>query len=499
MDSVANSPGRRGSRQGFMPGATFRRQSLAWLGAFVLGLTLPAEAANDAVDDEIIELMSRRGIPGLSLAVLKDGAIAKARGYGLVEVGRAAPVTPDTLFQAAGVSQPVTALAALHLVEERRLTLDDDINRRLLNWELPSNRFTLDQKVTLRRLLSHSAGLALDSFPGYLPGSPLPTLEQVLNGRAPANTLAVRVEFVPGSKWQYSEGGFAIVQQLIYDVTGRPFADFMRETVLQPLGMSVSTFEQPLPAPRATQAATAHTNMRQPIRGRWHVYPEQAAAGLWTTPSDLARFMLGVQAAYRGRATPVISQAMAQQMLTRQLQDDGLGLFLSGKDATLRFDHGGRNAGFDTKLVAYADRGDGAAVMINVNDNSGVLTRVLEIVAEAYGWLEYPQTRPKPIPDTEPDVTATIRRIFTELPTGKIDRTLFTREQAFILFQQLATEVRAEMRGYGLVKAVIPVGRNQEGANRVYRYRIEFERETILVTCTYFNDGKIGSLTYRVE
>jgi CubicO group peptidase (beta-lactamase class C family) len=465
-----------------------------------LGLTLPWQCVvADAVDDAITSLIARRGIPGLSLAVVQDGAIVKARGYGVVDMDGTAPVTAETLFQAGAVSQPLVALAALGLVEARRLSLDDDINRTLLNWELPANRFTLDQKVTLRRLLSHSAGLAIDTFPGYLAGAPLPTLAQVLNGRAPANTLAVRVEFVPGSKWQYSAAGFVVVQQLIYDVTGRPFPEFMREAVLQPLGMAASTFEQPLPPARAALAATAHDSRRRPLRGRWQVYPELAAAGLWTTPSDLGRFIIGLQSALAGRDAAIISQAMAQQMLTRQMQDDGLGVFLSGEEASLRFDHGGRNVGFDTKLVAYAARGDGAVVMINANDNSGVLTRVLEIVAEANGWPDYPQTRPKPIPDSEPEVTATVQRIFTDLPNGRLERALFTRELAFTLAQQMATEVRGELRSYGLQRSIELVGRSTEGDNRVYRHRITFERESIVVTTTYFKDGKIGGLTYRVE
>jgi CubicO group peptidase (beta-lactamase class C family) len=461
----------------------------------VLGVGLRA----DAIDDTVTTLMTRRGIPGLSLAVVEDGNIVKARGYGVIETGRTAPVTTDTLFQAASVSKPLAALGALRLVEARRLTLDDDINRTLVSWELPSNQFTREQKVTLRQLLSHSAGLAVHSFPGYATDAPLPTLSQILNGRAPANTLPIRVEFKPGSKWQYSGGGYAIVQQLVFDVTGRPFPDFMRESVLAPLGMTASTFEQPLPPDRLARAATAHNNGRKPLPGRWHIYPELAAAGLWTTPTDLARFIIGLQFAYTGRANPVISREMTQQMLTRQIQDDGLGLFLSGNGPTLRFDHGGRNAGFDTQLVAYAESSHGAVVMINVNDDTGVLTRVIESIADAYNWPDYPHSAPKAIEDAEPAVTDLVKRVFSELPNGRVDRSLFTPEMALFVSQQLAGGARSELKAYGNLRAVVPVGRSIQGNERVYRYRITFENETITAEVTLERNARISGLNFRVE
>ena len=261
-----------------------------------------------------------------------------------------------------------------------------------LTWKVPENEFTREKKVTLRGLLSHTAGLTVHGFPGYATDDPVPTLVQILDGAKPANTSPIRVDFVPGSKWRYSGGGYTVMQQMIVDVTGKPFPQFMREAVLGPLAMKESTFEQPLPAEKAKLTASGHHGDRSPVKGRWHIYPEMAAAGLWTTPSDLARFAIGVQEALAGKSEQVLSRRMARQMLTDQKDHDGLGVFLEGSGATLRFGHGGRDEGFDARLIAYAETGQGAAIMINANDNSRMISRILEAIAREYHWPDYPSS-----------------------------------------------------------------------------------------------------------
>src|SRR5205085_10557763 len=180
------------------------------------------------------------------------------KAFGITEAGGTTPVTTRTLFQAGSVSKPVAALGALHLVEERKLSLDEDVNRKLKSWKLPENEFTKEQKVTLRRIMSHSAGTTLHGFPGYTVGDPVPTLVQVLDGEKPANTQPVRVDIVPGSKWRYSGGGVLIEQQLMIDVSGKSFPQLMRENVFDKLGMKDSTFEQPLPASRVSSASSGN-------------------------------------------------------------------------------------------------------------------------------------------------------------------------------------------------------------------------------------------------
>jgi CubicO group peptidase (beta-lactamase class C family) len=349
---------------------------------------LHAQASRlDSLDAYVREQMARRRISGASLAIIQDGRIVVARAYGVVDETSRAPVTTATLFQAGSISKPVSALGALHLVEAGRLSLDGDVNAKLTSWKVPDNPFTTTEKVTLRRLLSHSAGVTVHGFPGYDAAEPGPSLVQVLDGAPPTNTRPIRVDTTPGAISRYSGGGFTIMQQMMIDVTGTPFPRFMQETVLGPIGMTSSSFEQPQPAPRAALTATGYYADRTPVRGRWHVYPEMAAAGLWTTATDLARFAIEVQETLAGKGHGVISPAMARQYLTVQKGSSGLGIALRGSGGTLSFSHGGRDEGFDAQLVAFVS-GQGAVIMINANDNSRFMGRILDFIGRAYGWPE---------------------------------------------------------------------------------------------------------------
>jgi CubicO group peptidase (beta-lactamase class C family) len=354
------------------------------LALFLLAVSLPAYA--DKIDDFIREQMQKHNIRGLSLAIIQDGKIVKAQGYGVTDEATNTQVTPSTLFQAGSISKSVSAMAALRLVEQGKLALDENVNAKLTTWKVPDNQFTRQKPVTLRGILSHTAGLTAHGFPGYPSDGPIPTLVQVLDGVPPANTAAIRVETIPGTRWNYSGGGYTVVQQLMLDVTGKPFPEFMRQSVLVPLGMASSTYEQPLPAAKARLTATGYDLKGQAVRGRWNIYPEMAAAGLWTTPTDLARFAIGVQQSYAGKSNPVISQSMTRQMLTIQKADDGLGVFLIGSGRALRFEHSGRDKGFDALLQATAETGQGAVIMINANDNFGTVPLIMKAIAKEYGW-----------------------------------------------------------------------------------------------------------------
>jgi CubicO group peptidase (beta-lactamase class C family) len=375
----------------------------------------PEAKDRDAVDEFVEAEMERRQIPGLSLAIIDGGKIVKAKGYGVTEKGGETPVTVSTLFQAGSISKPVSALGALRLAERGELDLDEDVNAKLSTWKVPENEFTREKKVTLRGLLSHTAGMTVHGFPGYAADGPVPTLVQVLDGEKPANTGAIRVDILPGSRWRYSGGGYTVMQQMVIDVTGEPFPRYMRDAVLEPLGMEESTFEQPLPAERAKLTATGHGHQRArpPVEGKWHIYPEMAAAGLWTTPSDLARFAIGVQEAAAGKSEKVLSRAMARQMLASASPDGkpeyGLGFGLQGSGATLRFGHGGRDEGFDALLAASAETGQGAVIMINANDNSRMVQGILDVIAREYRWPGDPSSTPparKAAQISEDDLTA---------------------------------------------------------------------------------------------
>lgn len=345
-------------------------------------MLLAAAPPADDLDAFIQAQMSQRQINGLSLAVIQDGKI-EARAYGVTSRG-GAPVTTSTLFQAGSISKPVAAVGALKLVELGKLSLDEDVNTKLKSWKVPDNDFTQTQKVTLRRLLSHTAGLTVHGFPGYDVTERMPSVAQVLDGTG--NTAPVRVNVVPGSISRYSGGGYTVMQQLVADVSGKAFPDYMRDAVLGPIGMSRSTYQQPLPPDRAAETASGYDADRSPVSGKWHVYPEMAAAGLWTTASDLARFAIEVQQSLAGKSSRVLSQAMTRQQLTSEMNDYGLGLALAGTGAARTFSHNGRDAGFDALMLAFAETGQGLVIMINANDNSGARNRIVDFVSRKYKW-----------------------------------------------------------------------------------------------------------------
>jgi CubicO group peptidase (beta-lactamase class C family) len=328
-------------------------------------------------------------VPALSIAVIKDNKVEWGKAYGFSDLETRVRATPDTLFQAASISKAVAAAAALRYVEKGLLDLDEDVNIRLKTWKVPESPLTLQAKVTLREILSHSAGLTVHGFEGYPAGKPAPTLAQVLDGLPPANSAPIRVDILPGSKWRYSGGGYTVMQQMLIDILGRPFPEIMKETVLKPAGMTSSTYEQPLPPERLAESAVGYRSAGTPVAGRRHVYPEMAAAGLWTTPGDLCRFAIEIINDWNGKPDGVLSPAMARQMLTVQKSPSGLGVFLQGNGDNLSFGHSGGNEGFRCDLVAFPVKGIGVAVMTNSDAGGALYDEVLRAVATEYGLPGY--------------------------------------------------------------------------------------------------------------
>jgi CubicO group peptidase (beta-lactamase class C family) len=337
----------------------------------------------------IADRMAHYKVHGVSVAFFDHGQIIWTKTYGFADVASKKPVTPDTLFQAASISKPVAALAALRLVQDGKLALDEDVNVKLRTWKAPEDAFTVKEKVTIRRILSHSAGLTVHGFPGYASDEPVPTIVQILNGEKPANTDPIRVDVVPGTLWRYSGGGFVVLQTLLSDVTGKPFPQIMRELVLGPAGMTHSTYEQPLPKNRSSEAATPYRANGDPVKGGAHTYPEMAPAGLWTTPSDLARMAMEVQSEYNGKSSKILSQDMARQMLTHQIGTWGLGFGLETTGDKPHFGHGGANEGFRCNIETYTDSGQGFAVMTNSDSGGEVTEEIFRAVAKEYAWPDY--------------------------------------------------------------------------------------------------------------
>ncbi len=336
---------------------------------------------------KLADRMAALHVPGVGIAVIHDGKIEWARGFGVTRIG-GPPVTPDTLFQAASISKPVTAMAVLRLVESGKLSLDTDVNQYLKSWKVPANSFTERTKVTIRELLTHTAGLTVHGFPGYASDVPVPTLVEVLNGEKPANSPPIRVDTEPGTIWRYSGGGYVVAQQLVQDVTGEPFPKLMHDTVLAPIGMTRSTYEQPLSKDRLAEVATPYRGDGQPVPGGPHVYPEMAPAGLWTTPSDLARYAIEVQKSLSGASNHVLSAAMVRQMLTPGLNHQGLGPGLGGSAKHPFFEHGGANEGYRCNLLAYDD-GDGVVIMTNGDNGGQLASEIQRSVAREYGWPDF--------------------------------------------------------------------------------------------------------------
>jgi CubicO group peptidase (beta-lactamase class C family) len=333
------------------------------------------------------ERMEHYGVPGLALAVVNNGRVEWARGYGVAESGTDKKVTAATLFQAASISKPLAALAALKLVDQNKLTLDEPVNRWLRSWLIPPHEWTDEESVSLRRILTHSAGLTVHGFPGYASHETVPDLIQVLNGEG--NTDPIRVDIKPGLRFRYSGGGYTILQLLLEDVSGKPFPVLLRNEILLPLGMRESAYDQPLSPGRAGQAATGYRTNGLPVTGKYHTYPEMAAAGLWTTPADLCRYVIDVQRSLSGKWNPVISKQMTEAMLKPGKNGWGLGPAIQGKEETLRFSHGGGNEGFRCHVVGYAHTGQGAAVMTNSDNGGQILQEILLGIAREYEWQDY--------------------------------------------------------------------------------------------------------------
>jgi CubicO group peptidase (beta-lactamase class C family) len=388
----------------------------------------------------IHERLKHYKIPGVSIAVIKDFKVEWARGYGVKDLETNEPVTTETLFQAGSISKPVAAMVALKKVEQGKLSLDENINNKLTSWKLPDNEFTAKKKVTLANLLSHTAGLTVHGFPGYAVGEKLPTLPQVLDGATPANTAAVRVNMEPGTKFRYSGGGTTIAQLTIMDIEKKPYPQIAQETVLTPLEMTSSTYSQPLPGGIRPKAATGYRSNGKEVEGKIHIYPEMAAAGLWTTPTDLAKFAIEVQLSLQGKSNKVLSKETVAKMVTPFIENQvGLGFFLETYANAIYFGHGGADEGFRAKLLVHKDKGYGVAVMVN-SDNGQILDEITRSVAREYQWEDF---LPQPLEVLSLDASKldTYAGRFLVSP----DRVLTIRREGSKLFAQPTADPQFEL------------------------------------------------------
>ena len=336
----------------------------------------------------VAELMERFEVPGVSVAVIDNFNIHWAKGYGISDVETGMAVDTATMFQAASISKPVAAMATVRAAQDGLFSLDDDINDILKSWSLDGGGFTEEQPVTPRGLTSHTSGLGDGfGFPGYAPGMPLPTTVQIIEGHELSNVGPVFMEREPLTFYEYSGGGVTLMELALSEVRGMPFEELMSTYVLDPIGMSRSSYEQPISAENDLGAARAHDAEGQSKGAKWHVYPELAAAGLWTTPSDLARFAIDVQKTVRGGDGAVLNSRLVGEMLRPVgVGPYAVGFSISRMGEGWYFGHGGSNWGFRARLLAHAAKGYGFVIMTNADSGGGLIEEMSRRIQNAYSW-----------------------------------------------------------------------------------------------------------------
>ena len=321
---------------------------------------------------------------GVSIAVIKNYKLEWAKGYGWADSLAQKPVTTQTLFQAGSNSKSLNAMGILKLVQEGKLNLRADINDYLKTWKFPYDAVSKGKRITIANLLSHTAGLTVHGFNGYEKGDTIPTIVQILNGQKPANSAAVRAAYEPGLKYEYSGGGTTIAQLIIQDVTGKPYAEYMWQNVLKPMGMIASSYAQP--PSKEKLLATGYYNDGRAVKGKYHIYPEQAAAGLWTNPTDLAKYVIETQLSLQGKSQKVLSKELTTLRLTPFIDAKAaLGVFIIDKNGVKNFEHGGVDEGFVSQYVGTMTGGNGVVVMTNTY-NTDFFDEIVRSVASVYNW-----------------------------------------------------------------------------------------------------------------
>ncbi len=336
---------------------------------------------------ELRDRMSRYGVPGCALAVIEDGSVVWAAGYGTTVLG-GPPVTTATLFQVASISKVVNALGVLNLAEHGLIDLDADVNLQLRSWQLPRDDRWSDEPVTPRRLLSHTAGTSTSGFEGYRPGSVIPTVVEILDGAPVSASEAVRVVTRPGAEYHYSGGGTTILQVLVEDVTGLPYSAAMKELVLEPLGMTTSHFQHPIDRQRYTNAAHGHIDTGEELPGGANILPTLAAGGLWASVDDLVLLIKGIFAMRDGTSSPaVLSTGATGEMLTPVPNSPhGLGPEILGIGPARRFRHNGTNRGFCSQIEGLLSKDSGVVIATNGNGGNTLIGEVLRAIDEVHEW-----------------------------------------------------------------------------------------------------------------
>lgn len=334
----------------------------------------------------LMERMKECHTSAVSIAIIENFEICEAYAYGVKRRATKEKVTVDTLFQAGSISKPVFAVAVMRLVERGTLDIDTDISEYLVGYDVPTYD-NQKHKITLRQILSHHAGLNLHGFAGYQQGQKIPTVEQILTGAFPSNHLKLKLIKDPETGFQYSGGGYVLAQKIVTDFCTLNFCDLMNDLVCSPLFMTHSTYSQPLPKNRFSEIAVGYNLHNLQLPGGYNIMPELSAAGLWTTPSNLARFGIEIMKALKSEST-FLEKNTAELMTTKAYENSpyGVGFAVNQSKKGLTFGHGGSNLGYHSNMVFCPDDGSGIIVMQNSDIGMRICDEVTNAFKEIYGW-----------------------------------------------------------------------------------------------------------------
>ncbi len=351
-------------------------------------------------DYKLYERMEFYKIPGINISVVKNGKLVWNQAYGICDTENNKKVDTLTLFQAGSISKPIAALGILKLADQGLIDLDENVNSYLKGYKIPENEFTKNTKVTLRAILSHTAGLNVSGIEGYAHNKKLPTTEEQISGKGNFERIVAGNE--PNTTFSYSGGGYIIAQKVIEDVTGKSIEEYMHREFFEPWDMKMTTFKQPLPSKYLSNVSTGYGVDGSMIEGKWQVFPSKAAAGLWTIPSDLAKYCIELQKIYNSeKEDGILSREIIEEMFSNPYSllvneeippalidspDDywGLGPIMIGSKDNLIFKHGGSNAGFKSNYTAFVNKGDAIIIMTNGDNGYSLIYEIEKVLSDYY-------------------------------------------------------------------------------------------------------------------
>ncbi len=338
----------------------------------------------------IIDRMKFYKIPSVSIAVINNGKIEWTKTYGYADIETKRLANTTTLYQVASITKSVNGLGIMKLVQDGKLTLTKDIRNYLKSWTFPDNELSKNKLITLKNLLSHTAGLSVHGFIGYSTSDSIPTINQILNGERPANNESIKPIYPINEHFEYSGGGYSVIRKILDDNISSNYDSLMQAVVLKPLKITNSTFSQPLLTQYKNYAYGSDKEM-QPLKGNYYIYPEQSAGGLWSTATDIAKFVLSIQNDLKGSPNSLIDKHLSDEMLTPVLNNYALGFGVVQKSGEKYFWHEGENYGYNSIYYGSFTTGKGVVILTNGYPSNGqpFIQELLNSVATAYSWKDF--------------------------------------------------------------------------------------------------------------